>query len=705
MTVNRGSHGSSEVTTGDVALPLHSSQPADTTDLFGNVNSLDNFEPLDEAGSAGQGPSSIVGEISSSVVSPVLDVGSDTVCNHISIGEHNAWFAHSLLTNVDLVSVKLPWEQGIFAELLNDGDGLPDVVPKIEISTQAQFNDLSVALEACRAEISEAAQPSCASGDGAIYPSFVKSISDKDYAAKRSSLMDAAIKKLLIVLRHCMLASVAGRQILASKGGETEEEAVRILTAIVGVKSPATVVKRANSLLSYLRWAARQLPCEVNPFEEQHIWAYFSWLKEVGAAATRASSCLSAIRFGVHVLGMETLVPCLHSRRLTGLSEILLAGKPLLKQATPLTVNQVLLIHKALNDVGKHPYDRAFSAYCLIALYGRCRHSDLQCIHSAKLDIGKGCSFLEITASNHKTGRSAEKKSQLLPILIPGIGVNGEQWLASACQALERVGAPLDEVLEGPLLPAPDQEPGMLLKRGLTSSETTGMLRAVTLSLDQINSDGRFEVSSHSLKSTTLSWCAKYGLSGATRSILGRHSGSLVDTYTIYSRDLTVAPTRELQSVIVEISEGRFMPDAPGRDFFPAFPPEPPAAPLREECGDPDLAEVVCKHEDHPELAIGEEIIISSDESDSSSESEAESSASSALEEPPTKVRRFRPKVPADELWYVHRKSHILHRHEQGDEGWSVRFLSCGKRLTDAYSRSTESSAWNVICKMCAKKM
>ena len=684
MTVNRGSHGSTDNTTGDAALPVHSSQTVDTTDLFGNLDGFDNFVLQEEAGNSGQEHSSIAGEISSSIDVSVQDTRCDAGCNLLSVGEHNAWFAHSLLTNVDLVSTKLPWEQGIFAELLGDSDGLPETVPKIEISTPAQHNDLSLALEVCRMEVSEAAQPHLTGGDGAIYPSFVKSLSDKDYVTKHSSLMDAAIKKLLIVLRHCMLASVAGRQILASKGGDTEEEAVKILTAIVGVKSPATVVKRANSLLSYLRWAARQLASEVNPFEEQHIWAYFSWLKEVGAAATRASSCLSAIRFGVHVLGMETLGPCLSSRRLAGLSEILLAGKPLLKQATPLTVNQVILIHKALNDTGKHPYDRAFSAYCLIALYGRCRHSDLQCIHSAKLDVGKGCSFLEITTSNHKTGRSAEKKSKLLPILIPGIGVNGEHWLTLACKALEDVGAPLEDVHEGPLLPAPDQEPGMLLKRGLTSSETTGMLRAVTLSLDQLNSDGRLEVSSHSLKSTTLSWCAKYGLSGATRSILGRHSGSLVDTYTIYSRDLTVAPTRELQSVIVEISEGRFMPDAPGHDFFPAFPPAPPVAPPVDARDDPNLAEVACKQEDQPGPAIEGEVIVSSDESDSSSSSEAESSASSALEEPPTKVRRFRPKVPADELWYVHRKSHILHRHERGDEGWSVRFLSCGKRLTDA---------------------
>ena len=103
------------------------------------------------------------------------------------------------------------------------------------------------------------------------------------------------------------------------------------------------------------------------------------------------------------------------------------------------------------------------------------------------------------------------------------------------------------------------------------------MLRALTHSLNQLDDEGRFEVSFHSLKVTTLSWCAKFGLSGMTRSILGRHSGALVDTYTIYSRDLAVALSRELQSVINEIAAGKFVPDTPQRDFFPFFPPAPPA--------------------------------------------------------------------------------------------------------------------------------
>ena len=211
MTVNRGSHGSPDITPSDAALPVHSSQTLDTTESFGRQDILSDAELHEDFEGFGHEPLSTAGEMASSAGVSLQDTGSDTSCNLLSSGDHAAWFAHSLLTNVDLVSTKLPWEQGIFAELLNDGDGLPDIVPKIEISNQGQHNDLAMALEACRAEVSEAAQPHMAAGESAIYPAFVKSITDKDYAAKRTSLMDAAIKKLLIVLRHCMLASVAGR--------------------------------------------------------------------------------------------------------------------------------------------------------------------------------------------------------------------------------------------------------------------------------------------------------------------------------------------------------------------------------------------------------------------------------------------------------------------------------------------------------------
>ena len=92
--------------------------------------------------------------------------------------------------------------------------------------------------------------------------------------------------------------------------------------------------------------------------------------------------------------------------------------------------------------------------------------------------------------------------------------------------------------------------------------------------------------------------------------------------------------------------------------------------------------------------------------SSSSSDSEAGlSSDTSAAGEPPPRVKRFRPRLEASERWYVHRKSHILHKFDEKNSMFFDRdYLACGKRLTEAYSLISESSAWNVQCKLCAKK-
>ena len=100
-------------------------------------------------------------------------------------------------------------------------------------------------------------------------------------------------------------------------------------------------------------------------------------MREVGAPATRADSTLSALRFAHYVLGFDSLAGAVTSRRLIGISEIMLAGKRLLKQAAILTVAQVRGLHTALVNKNLHIMDRAVVGAILIGLYGRCHNSDL----------------------------------------------------------------------------------------------------------------------------------------------------------------------------------------------------------------------------------------------------------------------------------------------------------------------------------------
>ena len=100
------------------------------------------------------------------------------------------------------------------------------------------------------------------------------------------------------------------------------------------------------------------------------------------------------------------------------------ASKSSLRQARVLTVVQVKQLHDLLVSESIDAVDRVFVAYILIALYGRCRHSDLACVDSVHHDFDDQGGFLEIKTRCHKTSRTVAQKSQLLPILVPGIGVN-----------------------------------------------------------------------------------------------------------------------------------------------------------------------------------------------------------------------------------------------------------------------------------------
>lgn len=369
------------------------------------------------------------------------------------------------------------------------------------------------------------------------------------------------------------------------------------------------------------------------------------------------------------------------------------------------------MLHDVVLNSNIHITDRCAAAYFLIAIYGRCRHSDLVQVDSIHPDFGAEGGFLEIRTAHHKTGRGADKKFMFLPILIPAMDVKGIMWLEGATSAFTEAGLSLCGTIQGPLFPAPGAMPGVFNKRPLASSEASSYLRALVRLPEPKKGSSEQIVSSHSCKATMLSWCAKFGLGEVTRTILGRHSRAAAETYAIYSRDLIVAPTRELQGVINKVAAGTFCPDAPRSAFFPTDSEQPARevtiGPNHHAADETGLREDVKSEGQAGDLGSEKVLIdISDDESssDSSSGSDASSSESSCLEEPPVRVKRFRPQVPQTETWFVNEKSHILHVLSNAASGDDFLYLACGKRLNAAYRRSTDSDSWNALCKLCQRR-
>jgi len=179
--------------------------------------------------------------------------------------------------------------------------------------------------------------------------------------------------------------------------------------------------------------------------------------------------------------------------------------------------------------------DRAIVAYLLIALYGRCRHSDLQNVEDIVLDFSPEGG---LTTRTHKTARTVAQKTKLLPIVIPAVGINGSEWISEAKSALEEYGLTLEGHIGGPLFRPPGSAGEPHCKRGITSDEVTRFLRLILEDEASVQKDTR--VSSHSLKATVLSWCSKACMEAPDRAILGRHSSAYGESSAVYARDLAI---------------------------------------------------------------------------------------------------------------------------------------------------------------------
>ena len=646
----------------------------------------------------------------------------------LSLSNHNAMFSRALLTNCQATDIVLPWETGIFKDIFSDEPFPQSLVPAMPIGAFCNF-DAEPEPQMIAEEVAKAAQFPDA------FPVFSRCIGSADdghFVEMQSKLHLTAVNKILVVLRHDLDCSVTGRHILAL-GDETMQEvgAHAIVEAVVGARAPATLVKRANALLSFLRWYDKNCWTDLEPFSEECIWRYLQHLRESAAPGTKGSSALSAFRFAHYLLGFDGLGPALSSRRLVGICEIMMAKKRILKQAMVLTVSQVKGLHRALRDQSRHAVDRAV---ILFALYGRCRNSDLLMIHSVEPDFSESGGFVTIQTCNHKTGRTAMLKARLLPIVIPARGVDGSVWVADALQALSSVGALLSTPIDGPLLRAPLDNDLGFMQRGLRASEVSMMLRRFVESPDPVPGSECEIISSHSLKATTLSWCARYGLSPAIRSLLGRHASSLNETYAIYSRDLACAPTAELQKVVDAIAEGRFLPDSQRSEFFcdPVAGGEAgKACSVAPECSQvsadnhADQASGVSELLDFSgggiepveqtvdavdQNALDEEVPGAPETCHSEGEQSSSTDSSGALtsdesdaDEPVVRVKRFRAKIPDGQAWFVHSKSHLVHRFD-GNEVEGIKFTVCGRRLTGTYGPCTEATAWNILCKSCNRK-
>ena len=217
--------------------------------------------------------------------------------------------------------------------------------------------------------------------------------------------------------------------------------------------------------------------------------------------------------------------------RIKGISSQMRASKKPWRPADLLKLEEVIKLHSILADSSQPLGDRVFARHMLHMLYGRAR----------------------------KGGRSAEMKSiRLLPIAAPSKGVDHNNWGAQYLQVRKLAGLELVAGQHGPMLPAPLNEQATIWSsRVLTSQEGSLFLRKILGAPKTVSR----RLSTHSMKSTVLSWASKYGIPDSSRAVLARHVSSVATATAVNSRDLLSPVLREMDSMLTAIRTGLLHPD------------------------------------------------------------------------------------------------------------------------------------------------
>ena len=634
---------------------------------------------------------------------------------------------NAFVRNVSWSSLVLPWENDFMSQIFSESS-----TPDPKLSLPNQWNATVVTASPNKPEVSVPSVPFAS-----VYAKHVRQIKEETFWEQRDKNSKHAVAKWILFLKSDLTASQVGKQIESDV-----DSAEDIVLAVLGVKSPSTALKRANSVLSYHRWHSTTYENCPIPFVENCCWMYLKHLKEIEAPASRAISFVQAARFCHFIFQVSGADSVINSRRIVGLADIQLSLKASTRQARPLSVEEVSKLHRIASSSETPLIDRVVASHFLLMVYGRCRASDTCSVERITHDNDHKTGFVELSTRVHKSSRSAVTKSWLLPIVIPCFGVADPSWIQSWWECRVEAGLKVVGEVSGPLLPAPrvtgSNAEISWTSRPMTCVEMSGMLRSF------LDAEDDFALTSHSMKTTTLSWASKAEMPREYRRILGRHSSAVKESDSVYSRDLSFGPVRALERVFVMIREKSFAPDGQRSQFFPmtpqpraapAFPPTPvfqafaPKTPVASFTKVPDesLPEAKLKNpsvevkEETSEadamsgqgvaLSISETIEISSD-SESASSSEAESNLFSSEDErkgdvTSSKMPRFVrvPESPGmDEVWMQNPSTKIVRsvvRSESLQSG--VHITKCGRRADKNFTSVAILNDWTAKCRVCFK--
>ena len=397
--------------------------------------------------------------------------------------------------------------------------------------------------------------------------------SDRPFASKRllaakfaqtdDALLAGALRKLRNILLYHPSDSQLGRALLNKAGSLVAEvDLERSLRDSVASKAVGTVVKRVTDYNKFAQFLVAE--CHKRPLQpdESDFYRYLCHLKGTGSGATSGASLLQAWSFFRYTFGVDAGEQgALVSGRVKGVVNMMFSSKRKLTQAPPIPADYVYRMERFL-QTSHDDRLRTIVGFMLFCIYSCSRFGDAAGGDPKQLLFQEAASsdltLVEIGLSKYKTA-TGERKAILLPLIALCCGLDEVSWEMAWRSARKASGA--DSM--GHLMSADSQFAEVWLDRRMTTAEGSYWVKDVLVMLG-MDATSANAYSSHSLKSTCLSWVSKAGnMSLQERLWLGHHETEEGKMAVTYARDALVAAIIKLRLVVEAIKKGMFDPDLP----------------------------------------------------------------------------------------------------------------------------------------------
>ena len=151
------------------------------------------------------------------------------------------------------VSLKLPWESGVFGAIFGDEMlALPSTIP---VLPQPAIPGAATEMSEQLARSSHVAASAKRSADVGFHAAVMTDIADVDALLEASQLLDTAISKWQFIFETTEWSGLIGVRLFNIIQDEGSVEDCRaVIRDVLGIKSPRTAIKRADSLRKYFNW-------------------------------------------------------------------------------------------------------------------------------------------------------------------------------------------------------------------------------------------------------------------------------------------------------------------------------------------------------------------------------------------------------------------------------------------------------------------